>query len=145
MDILLLNGVNLNTLGLREKKYYGDTKLTDIVRDVALIVELHNFSFEHLQSNSEEDMINKIHTANAKFIIINPAAWTHSSIAIRDALLAVEAKFIELHISNIFQREDFRHKSYFSDIAIGSIIGLGVIGYELAAKYAVNYLQNNKE
>lgn len=144
MDILLLNGVNLNTLGVREPEHYGTDSLTDITNKVKNIVTKNNLSFEHLQSNFEADLINKIHSANAKFIIINAAAWTHSSISLRDALLSVDAKFIEVHLSNVYKRENFRHKSYLNDIAIGIITGLGTSGYEFAAQYAIDYLNKGK-
>jgi 3-dehydroquinate dehydratase-2 len=139
----LLNGVNLNTLGTREVNTYGNKNLGDIVSKVESIINQQNLTFEHLQSNTESELITRIHNNNYKIIIFNPAAWTHSSIALRDALLSVDAKFIEVHISNIYQREEFRHKSYFSDIALGVIAGCGDYGYELAANYATNYLQEN--
>jgi 3-dehydroquinate dehydratase-2 len=144
MDILLLNGVNLNTLGTREPEVYGNKTIADVELSVKTIAENNNFTFDCLQSNTEADLINKIHTSNPKFIIINPAAWTHTSVALRDALLVNKTPFVEVHISNVYKREEFRHKSYFSDIAIGVIAGLGVQGYELATDFAVKFLQNNK-
>ena len=140
MDILLLNGVNLNTLGTREPEIYGNTTLADVEKNLQTIATNNNLSFDCLQSNTEADLINKIHTAKAKFIIINPAAWTHTSVALRDALLVNKTKFIEVHISNVYTREEFRHKSYFSDIALGVIAGLGVLGYELAIQSAIKHL-----
>ena len=141
MDILLLNGVNLNTLGTREPEIYGNTTLTMLENDIKDIVNKSGLSFDCLQSNLESDLINKIHQSAAKFIIINPAAWTHTSVALRDALLVNNTPFIEVHISNIYKREEFRQKSYFSDISIGIIAGLGVSGYKLAAQFAINYLK----
>ncbi len=139
-DILLLNGVNLNTLGTRETDVYGQTSLIDIEHNVTSLALKSGYSTECLQSNIESDLISKIHNKDYKVIIFNPAAWTHSSIALRDALLSVDAAFVEIHISNIYKREEFRHRSYFSDIAIGLIAGCGVYGYELATLRAVEYL-----
>lgn len=143
MDILLLNGVNLNTLGTREPEIYGSTTLYDIELGVRKIAEKNNLSFDCLQSNLEADLINKIHTANAKFIIINPAAWTHTSVALRDALLVNKTPFVEVHLSNIYKREEFRHKSYFSDIAIGVISGLGTHSYKLATDFAIDFFKEH--
>jgi 3-dehydroquinate dehydratase-2 len=141
--ILVLHGPNLNLLGTREPDVYGSDTLDAInVRLSAEALELgHNLSF--LQSNAESAMIDRIHQSTrdlTDFIIFNPAAWTHTSIALRDALLAVNKPFIEVHLSNIFQRESFRHTSYFSDIAVGCITGLGGKGYSLALQYAHHYL-----
>jgi len=143
MDILLLNGVNLNTLGTREPEIYGSTTLKMIEDEVKKIVENNNLSFDCLQSNFEADLINKIHTSNAKFIIINPAAWTHTSVALRDALLVNKTPFVEVLLSNIYKREEFRHKSYFSDIAIGVISGLGTHSYKLATKFAIDFFKEH--
>jgi len=141
--ILLLNGPNLNLLGTREPEIYGadtlhiiETRLTQ--RALALGHEL-----ECLQSNAEHELIARIHAAKSRqvaFIIFNPGAFTHTSIALRDALLAIAVPFVEVHLSNIFAREEFRHRSYFSDIAVGCIFGLGPQGYELALDAAASRL-----
>lgn len=133
--ILLLNGPNLNRLGTREPERYGHTTLDDILARLTLHCQSASVSLEHLQTNAEHQMIERIHTAadtGVEGIVINPAAWTHTSIALRDALLASGIPFVEVHISNIHAREPFRQHSYFSDIALGSIIGVGALGYELA-------------
>lgn len=141
--ILVLNGPNLNLLGKREKNHYGIDTL-DLINSklIALAAEL-NCSLDLFQSNNESALIDRIHQCfdnPIDFIIINPAAFTHTSIALRDALLAIEAPFIEVHLSNIYRREQFRQRSYFSDIAIGVITGLGSTGYILALRYAHSYL-----
>jgi 3-dehydroquinate dehydratase-2 len=144
--ILVLNGPNLNLLGTREPEHYGAATLTDILdglRDqaVTLGVKLSDF-----QSNAEHDLIGQIQEAPSRgvdFIIINPAAFTHTSVGLRDALQAVGIPFIEVHLSNIHAREAFRKQSFFSDIAVGVIAGLGPVGYELALRAAVNYLQED--
>lgn len=138
--VLVLNGPNINLLGLREPEIYGKTTLDDInakLKNMALTKDIH---LECYQSNVEGELINKTHEAlnNFDFMIINPAGLTHTSIAWRDAVLAVNKPFIEVHLSNVYTREAFRHKSYFSDIAIGVISGLGAYGYELALNYALN-------
>ncbi len=135
MRVLVLNGPNLNLLGKREPEKYGNCTLTQIhERMIALADELGNH-LSFFQSNSEGELINTIHSAlenKIDFIIFNPAAYTHTSVALRDALLGVEIPFIEIHLSNIHQREKFRHHSYFSDIAHGIICGFGAHGYEMA-------------
>ncbi len=135
MRILVLNGPNLNLLGTREPESYGSTTLAQInERMLALSTELGD-DLTFFQSNHEGELIDTIHDAldnKIDFIIINPAAFTHTSIALRDALLAVKIPFIEVHLSNIYQRESFRHHSYFSDIADGVICGFGAHGYEMA-------------
>lgn len=143
-DILLLNGPNLNLLGKREPNHYGVQSLEDIVVQMEGLAETRGFSLDSLQSNAEFELIDRIHQAGreaVKFIIINPAAFTHSSIAIRDALLGVSIPFIEVHLSNVYRREAFRHHSYFSDIAEGSIVGLGPNGYLLALEAALDKLK----
>ncbi|MHB8921716.1 MAG: type II 3-dehydroquinate dehydratase [Halothiobacillus sp.] len=133
--ILLLNGPNLNRLGTREPERYGNTTLVDIVAQLQSHCQSTSSTLEHLQTNAEHELIERIHAAadaGVDGIVINPAAWTHTSIALRDALLASAIPFVEVHISNIHAREPFRQHSYFSDIAIGSIIGVGALGYELA-------------
>lgn len=140
--ILLLNGPNLNLLGAREPDKYGHSTLADIILDLnALAVNL-GVKLSHFQSNAEYTLIDRIHQAqgNTDFIVINPAAFTHTSIALRDALLAVDIPFIEIHLSNVHAREPFRHHSYLSDIAIGMICGLGVEGYHFALQTAVKLL-----
>jgi len=137
--ILLLNGPNLNLLGSREPQHYGPQNLQQIIDNLTeLAVELGE-TLEHLQSNKEYELVERIHQAQidkVDFILINPAAFTHTSVAIRDALSAVNIPFIELHLSNVHAREAFRQHSYFSDIAQGVISGLGPIGYELALRAA---------
>ncbi len=137
--ILVLHGPNLNLLGTREPEHYGADTLSDIELRLQTQAEAAGHSLESFQSNAEHELINKIHAArtNTDFIIINPAAFTHTSIAIRDALSGVEIPFIEIHLSNVHARETFRHHSYFSDIALGVICGLGSQGYELALTAAI--------
>jgi len=139
-NFLLLNGPNLNLLGTREPEIYGNTSLADIESQLLRICLEANHSLDSFQSNAEHDLVNKIHeakVANVKCIIFNPGAFTHSSIALRDALSGIDIPFIEVHISNIYSREDFRQKSYLSDIAEGVISGLGTEGYELALTVAL--------
>ena len=139
-NFLLLNGPNLNLLGSREPEIYGSTSLADIESQLLRICLEGNHSLDSFQSNAEHDLVNKIHEAkdaNVKCIIFNPGAFTHSSIALRDALSGIDIPFIEVHISNIYSREDFRQKSYLSDIAEGVISGLGIEGYELALTVAL--------
>ena len=145
-DILILNGPNLNMLGVREPEKYGNQTLEDIISNLRPIADSNNIILTAYQSNHEGEIIDRIHQAyqeNVKFIIINPAAYTHTSISIRDALLAVNIKFIEVHLSNIYSRENYRHHSFLSDIAIGTISGLGAKGYELALNYALSFCNNN--
>ena len=142
--ILVLNGPNLNLLGTREPKHYGKTALGDINQALSAIANKANHELESYQSNAEHELVNRIHQAaidGVAFIIINPAAFTHTSVAIRDALAGVSIPFIEVHLSNIFARETFRHQSYFSDIAVGVISGLGALGYELALEAAIKSLK----
>jgi len=144
-DILVLNGPNLNLLGQREPQLYGRQSLDDIIVSLMAQTEAHGLSLDALQSNAEHELIERIHLAfeeHVQFIIFNPAAFTHTSIALRDALLGVAIPFIEVHLSNIHQRESFRKKSYFSDIAEGVIAGLGPKGYQLALETAIERLQN---
>lgn len=135
MRILVLNGPNLNLLGQREPEKYGGVTLKQTYeRMLALSAELGD-DLTFFQSNHEGELIDAIHDAQENkinFIIVNPAAYTHTSIALRDALLAVDIPFIEVHLSNIYQRESFRHHSYFSDIAVGVVSGFGAHGYEMA-------------
>ncbi|NQW35201.1 MAG: 3-dehydroquinate dehydratase, partial [Methylophilales bacterium] len=123
----------------REPEHYGSTSLEDINTKLSLEAQKSNISIEIFQSNSESDIVNKIQALKSDFIIINPAAFTHSSVAIRDALSAMRIPFIEVHLSNVFAREAFRKESFFSDLAVGVISGLGSEGYLAALNYAVNH------
>jgi len=137
--LLLLNGPNLNLLGSREPAVYGTATLQSIEARLAQRAGLAGHELLTFQSNAEHELIGRIHAAKAEgvaFLIFNPGGFTHTSIALRDALLGVALPFIEVHLSNVFAREDFRHRSYFSDIAVGCIFGLGPIGYELALEAA---------
>lgn len=140
-NILVLHGPNLNLLGAREPEVYGSVTLNEINRSLMVLATEAGVKLTSFQSNAESGLIDYIHWAmndGVDFIIINPAAYTHTSIALRDALAATGIPFIEVHLSNIFARESFRRKSYFSDLALGVISGLGAKGYELALKYALN-------
>lgn len=142
-QILVLNGPNLNLLGTREPHIYGSETLTDIEQKLQNQAKQASISLEFHQSNAEHELVELIHkarTSEVEFIIINPAAFTHTSVAIRDALLGVEIPFIELHLSNTHAREEFRQQSWFSDIAVGIIAGLGPQGYELALQAAISRL-----
>jgi 3-dehydroquinate dehydratase-2 len=144
--ILLLNGPNLNLLGTREPAVYGTATLQDIETKLKGQAQALGHELIAGQSNAEHELIGRIQTAKRDgvgFIIINPGAFTHTSIALRDAFLAVGVPFIEIHLSNVFAREAFRHHSYLSDIAAGCIYGLGPIGYELALQAAVARLTKN--
>jgi len=141
-NILLLNGPNLNLLGTREPEIYGADTLTSIEARLAKLASANGVALTAYQSNAEADLVNRIQQASrdgVDFIIINPAAYTHTSVAMRDALVAVNIPFIEVHLSNVFAREAFRHHSYFTDIAVGIISGLGAKGYELALAYALDH------
>ncbi|MEW7864488.1 type II 3-dehydroquinate dehydratase [Aeromonas diversa] len=141
--ILVLNGPNLNLLGKREPGIYGSQTLADIVADLQAQADTLGVELEHLQSNAESELIGAIHQALGRvdFIVINPAAFTHTSVALRDALLGVAIPFIEVHLSNVHAREPFRHHSYLSDVAKGVICGLGAAGYEFALTAAVRHLR----
>jgi len=142
--ILVLHGPNLNLLGSREPELYGATTLADINRQLTALAKEKGHHLLALQSNAEYELINRIQDARKEgvdFILINPAGLTHTSVALRDALLAVNIPFIEVHLSNIFAREEFRQHSFFSDIAIGVISGLGAKGYELALLAACDQLK----
>lgn len=133
--LLVINGPNLNLLGQREPEHYGKDSLESINQNLAGIADVNGHTLETFQSNSESDLVERIHRTlndSTDWIIINPAAFTHTSVALRDALAAVKIPFIEVHLSNIHDREPFRKHSYFSDIASGVISGLGAVGYELA-------------
>ncbi|EJD6410360.1 type II 3-dehydroquinate dehydratase [Providencia alcalifaciens] len=140
IHILLLNGPNLNLLGTREPGTYGSKTLSDIVSKLTQEANELRVKLSHFQSNAEHELIDKIHASrnDVDFILINPAAFTHTSVALRDALLAVCLPFIEIHISNVHAREPFRQHSYLSDQAVGVICGLGADGYSFALQAAVN-------
>lgn len=141
--LLLLNGPNLNLLGTREPGIYGATTLADIEQRLQQLAQQAGHQIDCFQSNAEHLLIERIHQApseNTQFILINPAAFTHTSVAIRDAIAGVAIPFIEIHLSNVHQREPFRHHSYFSDLAVGVICGLGAQGYELALQAALAQL-----
>ncbi len=145
--LLLLNGPNLNLLGMREPDVYGQQTLAQIERALTEQARAAGAELSTLQSNAEHVLVDAVQAAAAgaiDFILINPGAFTHSSIALRDAFLGVGVPLIEVHLSNIHQREEFRHRSYFSDIAEGVIVGLGAQGYELALSAALSILQNRE-
>lgn len=142
-SFLVLNGPNLNLLGSREPGHYGADSLDAINQRLAEYAKSVGLKLLTFQSNAEHELIDHIHAApheGIDFIIFNPAAFTHTSVALRDALLAVKIPFIEVHLSNVHAREEFRSHSWFSDIAVGVISGLGPIGYELALQAALSYL-----
>jgi len=142
--ILVLNGPNLNLLGLREPAHYGSQTLDQIISSLTEQAKTQDVELSHLQSNREYELIEAIHSAyqDIDFIIINPAAFTHTSVALRDALLGVAIPFIEVHLSNVHAREPFRHHSYLSDKAEGVICGLGAQGYQFALTAAFHKLQS---
>jgi 3-dehydroquinate dehydratase-2 len=142
-NILILHGPNLNLLGTREPYLYGQETLAVLNTKIKVLAKSFGHAGEAFQSNAEFALIDRIHQSqsDSDFIIINPAAFTHTSVALRDALIAVNKPFVEVHLSNIYRRETFRQPSYFSDIAIGTITGLGIKGYLLALRYAHYYLQ----
>jgi 3-dehydroquinate dehydratase II len=142
-NILLINGPNLNLLGSRERDVYGNIKLAEVESRLRELATETGHALDAFQSNAEHEIVDRIQQAAGEvdFILLNPGAFTHTSVSIRDALLAVGIPFIEIHLSNIFAREEFRHKSYFSDIAAGCIFGLGVVGYEIGLLAAVRQLQ----
>ncbi len=145
-DILLLNGPNLNLLGTREPDQYGVETLENIIENLENIAKQAGVSLTHHQDNSEAGLIEAIHLAQqnkTRYIIINPAAFTHTSVALRDAMLAVDIPFTEVHLSNVYKREDFRSHSYFSDIAQGVISGFGAQGYEFAINAAIKHIRSN--
>ncbi|MCO4321168.1 type II 3-dehydroquinate dehydratase [Aliidiomarina quisquiliarum] len=145
--ILVLNGPNLNLLGSREPSIYGAATLADIEDKLRTKAEAAHCELSFFQSNAEHDLINTIHSASGRysFILINPAAFTHTSIAIRDALLGVAIPFIEVHLSNVHARETFRRQSYFSDCAVGVICGFGAQSYELALTAALQLIKRIPE
>jgi len=139
--ILVIHGPNLNLLGKRETSLYGKFTLRELNKELKKTAEKHKISLETFQSNSEGEIVDKIASMEHDFLIINPAGYTHSSVAIRDAILARNVPTIEVHISNIFKREEFRRKSLISDIATGTITGLGKLSYLLALEAAINILK----
>lgn len=144
--ILVLHGPNLNLLGFREPGIYGATTLEDINRQLTETARQAGHHLLSLQSNAEYELIDRIHDARKEgvdFIIINPAAFTHTSVALRDALLGVAIPFIEVHLSNVHKREAFRQHSYFSDIAQGVICGFGATSYQLALQAAIQTLSHS--
>ncbi len=146
--LLLLNGPNLNLLGLREPGIYGQVTLDQLHERLTQQAAELGHRLTAFQSNSEAELIARIHEAPAghvAFILFNPAGFTHTSVALRDALLAVKIPFIEVHLSNVHARESFRHHSYFSDIAVGVITGLGAVGYELALRAASLHLAAHQQ
>jgi len=141
-NILVINGPNLNLLGSRETRHYGRDTLRTINLRLTRRAKVGKARLATFQSNAESDLVERIQQARREgvdFIIINPAAYTHTSVALRDALAAVGIPFVEVHLSNVFARESFRHVSYFTDIAVGIISGLGARGYELALEFALGY------
>ncbi|KAF3997420.1 type II 3-dehydroquinate dehydratase [Glaciimonas immobilis] len=139
-NILLLNGPNLNLLGTREPEVYGSITLADVVLVAETQAEQAGVRLSHFQSNHEGALIDRIHAAKAEgvdAIVINPGGLTHTSVALRDALAGVAIRFVEIHISNVHQREEFRHHSYLSGIAVGVICGLGIDGYSAAIGFAI--------
>lgn len=143
--ILALHGPNLNLLGTREPHIYGSDTLDDINQRLTKQCKAAGHEFNHLQSNAEHELIDRLHVARqdgTAFMIVNFGGFTHTSIPLRDAILAADIPFIEVHLSNLYSREEFRRKSYFSDIAVGSIVGLGALGYELALQSIFSKLAN---
>jgi 3-dehydroquinate dehydratase-2 len=144
--ILVLHGPNLNLLGEREPEIYGADTLTDINQRLETLAQEAGHHLQAMQSNAEYELVERVQDARhegVNYIIINPAAFTHTSVALRDALAAVQIPFIEVHLSNVHQREEFRHRSYFSDLATGVICGLGAQGYELALAAAIQQLKSS--
>ena len=140
--VLLLNGPNLNLLGTREPEIYGSMSLSEIEEQVSAVLHEHKIECETFQSNSEGELIDWLHQhKNADFLLLNPGALTHTSVGLRDAVQDIEIPFLEIQLSNVHQREEFRHHSFFSGIAIGALVGLGVKGYLLAAQFAVEFIE----
>ena len=145
--VLVLHGPNLNLLGQREPQIYGSTTLDQIDRSLLALGAELGLDVVHFQSNHEGALIDRLHAARldaTRWIIINPAAYTHTSVALRDAIAATDLPFIEVHLSNVYRREAFRHRSYFSDLAVAVISGCGARGYELALRHAAAELSNRK-
>ena len=146
MKILVIHGPNLNLLGIREPEVYGSVTMEEINEGLEKRASSNNIQIEAFQSNAEHEIVTKLQDSmnQIDFIIINPGALTHTSIAIRDSLLGIGIPFYEVHISNIFSREEFRHKSYFSDIANGVICGLGTQGYDLALRHIIDEYKDKR-
>ena len=143
-DILVINGPNLNLLGTREPEIYGEESLSDVETTLQNLSSDHNKSIKFIQSNAEHEIIDLIQSSkaeNTKFIIINPGPLTHTSIALRDTFLSIQIPFIEVHISNIHKREEFRKKSFLSDIRDGVIVGCGTSGYKYALLEAIKHIE----
>jgi 3-dehydroquinate dehydratase-2 len=144
-ELLVLNGPNLNLLGVREPQHYGHSSLEEINRRLSAQAAAAGHRLQHFQSNAEHELVERVQQAmqdRVAFILINPAAFTHTSVALRDALAAARIPFIEVHLSNVHAREPFRRQSYFSDLAVGVISGLGPQGYELALAAAIERIKN---
>ena len=143
-NILIINGPNLNLLGEREKEKYGNTSIDEIKKKCLSFSKDHNINLSFFQSNVEGEIVNEIQNArnNQNCVIINAGGYTHTSVAIHDALKVLKIPIIELHITNIYKREDFRHKSLISNVADGIICGLGAEGYTLALKASINLIKN---
>jgi 3-dehydroquinate dehydratase-2 len=142
--ILILHGPNLNLLGTREPEIYGTETLERINERLKGVARRHGASIEVFQSNHEGELIERLHSAKKRrisWIIVNPAGLTHTSVALRDAFASVDIPFIEVHLSNIYSREPFRHRSYFSDLAVGVVCGLGSCGYEFALEFALQTIK----
>ena len=146
MKILVIHGPNLNLLGIREPEVYGSVTMEEINEGLEETASSNNIQIEAFQSNAEHEIVTKLQDSmdHIDYIIINPGALTHTSIAIRDSLLGIGVPFYEVHISNIFAREEFRQKSYFSDVANGVICGLGTQGYDLALRHIIENYQDKK-
>lgn len=147
-ELLVLNGPNLNLLGEREPQYYGTTTLAEIIGRLTRQAEAAGHRLQSYQSNAEHTLVDRVQQAAAEgvaFILLNPAGFTSTSVSLRDALTGARIPFIEVHLSNVYAREPFRRQSYFSDVAIGVISGLGAQGYELALTYAIEYLKKSKK
>ena len=143
MDLLLINGPNLNLVGKREPSIYGSQSLDEIQEELLNLAGQHNVNLQFFQSNSEGELIDCIHKSVGSIdgILINAGAYTHTSIALRDALLGVSIPYVEVHLSNIYSREEFRHKSFLSDKALGLVCGFGPVSYQLAFEGMVSYLK----
>lgn len=147
MKILVINGVNMNMLGLRETEKYGTMTLKDLEKDLYAFSFEIGIDIETFQSNFEGEIVEKIHNAKDNFdgIVINAGAYTHTSIAIRDAISAINVPAVEVHMTNIYKREEFRHHSYLAPVCIGQISGFGINSYKLGLKAVVDYLSDNNE
>lgn len=146
MDVLVINGPNLNTLGTREPEIYGSTTLADIEAGLIAQAEAAGLTVDTFQSNHEGAIVDRLHAARTdgtRFVIINPGAFTHTSVAIRDAFAAVGIPFCEVHISNVHAREEFRRHSFLSDLAVGVLTGFGAFGYTMAMSYVIDHLKEH--